>query len=77
MKKIRDPKKVGGKRPDVKTTRTRIMYRSQEEVDRVLNWAADAADKGVNHFPGMTYEQGVENGIRWVIGDNNDAPDAE
>lgn len=75
-KSIRDPKKVDGKKGDPFVTRARPAHRTQEEVDRVLNWAYGALDKG-SRFPGETFEAGVEQGIRWVIGDIDLAPDQD
>jgi len=39
----------------------------QPEIDTVLNQCAEAFDRGGSKYPGMTYEQGVEAAIRWLI----------
>ena len=67
-------KKVEKRLPPL--TRNRVMYRSQEEVDRVLNWADDALESGTRYH-GETFEAGVAQGIRWVIGDSNEPPDSD
>ena len=41
---------------------------TQSEIDDVLNQCADAIDDG-SRWPGMSYEQGVEAAIRWMLGD--------
>lgn len=50
------------------------IERSRQEVDKLLNFAADCTDNGRSPYPGMTYEQGVEAGIRWLIGESDDPP---
>jgi hypothetical protein len=41
---------------------------TQEEIDAVLNKAAEQTEKGGTKWPGMSYEQGVENAILWMQG---------
>jgi hypothetical protein len=50
------------------------VVRTDEEIDDVLNIAVEQADKGGSAYPGMTFEQGVSEGIRWLVGHNDDAP---
>lgn len=47
---------------------------TEDEISEVLNACAEAFDEGVTQWPGMTYEQGVEAAILWMLGDNNDNP---
>lgn len=47
---------------------------TQDEIDDVLNECSEYTSDGTSKFPGMTYEQGVEAGIRWVTGDGDDNP---
>lgn len=44
------------------------MCPDENEIDDVLNQCAEAADEGQSKYPGMSYEQGVEAGIRWMQG---------
>ena len=47
------------------------MYRvekEEQEIDDVLNKCDEQEDLGSSKWPGMTYEQGVAQGIRWVLG---------
>jgi len=53
------------------------VRRSEEEIDRVQNWAEDHVERGEQSFPGMSYEDGVANALRWVLGQSDDAPDEE
>jgi hypothetical protein len=48
------------------------IKRSDTEIDAVLNAAHAAADSGIPAYPGMTFEDGVAQGIEWAcgIGDN-------
>lgn len=50
------------------------IERTDDEVDAVLNAAMEQEDKGGSSYPGMTYEQGVREGIDWVTGNADDAP---
>lgn len=49
-------------------------WRTQAEVDEVLNKAQEAEDEGVANWPGQTYEQGVAAALMWVLGHTNDNP---
>lgn len=49
------------------------VKRTQEEIDEVLNKAADGMDDG-SKWPGMSYEQGVDAAIRWLTGESEDNP---
>jgi len=49
------------------------LERTSEEIDEVLNRAADAMDNG-SQVPGMSYEQGVHDAIQWAIGNYDDNP---
>lgn len=52
----------------------RKVVRTDAEVDELLNALADASDEGHELFPGKTYEEGVEAGIQWLLGDRDDHP---
>ena len=47
---------------------------TQEEIDRVLDRAAEATDNAESQWPGMIYEQGVHAAIMWVLGNSKDNP---
>ncbi len=44
------------------------MKPEKKEIDDVLNQAVEAMDAGTK-WPGMSYEDGVEAAIRWMLGD--------
>lgn len=44
----------------------RIMKPKDEEIDDVLNVAVELEDSGRNPYHGMTYTQGVKDGIEWM-----------
>lgn len=48
---------------------------SDKEINRVLNWAYNREDQGERKDG--SYEQGVIAALEWMIGDRDDAPDAE
>lgn len=48
------------------------IKRSDEEIDNALNWCIE--DDGRSHYPGMSYEQGIEAALLWVTGQNDDDP---
>jgi len=48
------------------------ITRSDKEIDDVLNWCLDG--DGKPHYPGMTYEQGIEAALLWATGQNDDNP---
>ena len=50
------------------------VVRSEEEIARVDNWAAESLDNG-SRYPGMTYEQGIMDILAWLRGDEEIAPD--
>ena len=50
------------------------IEKTDEEIDGVLNRAAEQEDKGVTKWRNMTYEQGVQAGIHWLIGNWEDNP---
>ena len=52
------------------------IARSGDEVLRVLAWATEGIAHGTR-YRGLSYEDGVNDTIMWLIGDSNDAPDAE
>lgn len=45
------------------------IQRDDSEIDDVLNDCDDQEEQGGSRYPGMTYEQGVAQAIRWLTGD--------
>lgn len=52
------------------------LMRTEKQVEKVLNQCVEM-EGGRNPFWGMTYAQGVEAGIRWIIGETDEDPLAE
>lgn len=52
------------------------LSRSDDEINDQLNLAAEGLDSG-SRWPGMSYEQGVDSALHWVLGHTDDAPMAE
>lgn len=54
------------------------VRRTDAEIDKVLNTCLEREESGrPSLWRGMTYEQGVEQGIRWLIGESDEDPVAE
>lgn len=47
---------------------------TKEEVEKVLSEAEEAVMIGQSNWPGMMYEEGVADTIRWLLGDTNNTP---
>lgn len=47
---------------------------SEEQIDKVLNKAAEAAETGRSSVPGETYEAGVDAALRWAVGWSDEHP---
>jgi hypothetical protein len=52
----------------------RIIKHSEAEIDELMNMAADAINNGRSRWPGMSYEQGIEDGLQWLFGEINEHP---
>lgn len=50
------------------------MVPTPEQVDAQLNAAQEQVDDGGSKFPGMSYEEGVANALRWAAHGTGDAP---
>ena len=48
--------------------------RSQKEIQDMIARTLPSIEKGGSDVPGMTYEEGVDNALRWVTGDTDDDP---
>lgn len=48
--------------------------RTRDEVDAQLDKTISAIEEGTTRWAGMTYEQGVDNALRWVMGDSDEPP---
>jgi len=53
------------------------LYKVRKEddaINRVLNKCAAAIEAGRTAYRGMIYEQGIEDGIQWLVGNREDEP---
>lgn len=48
--------------------------RNDDEVDEVLNAAGAQIEQGATKYSGLTYEDGVDAGIRWLTGHDDASP---
>lgn len=50
------------------------IERSGSDVDDLIDECARRVNDGENKFFGLTYEAGIEAGIRWLIGEQEEHP---
>lgn len=53
------------------------IARSQEEIEGQLNEITDEQANGQSQWPDRSYEQGVDNALRWVLGWSDSPPMTE
>ena len=53
--------------------------RTPEEIDEVLNNCMDKEEVGETAYPGMSYEQGVKDGVTWTVNNpaRHDVPEGD
>lgn len=51
-----------------------ITVRDEEEVNNLLNKCSAAEDSGESRYPGMSYEQGIQDAIRWLTEETEPGP---
>lgn len=50
------------------------VLRTQEEIDELLNECNEQTTEGVSKFPGMSYEEGIIEVLRWLSEKNVTQP---
>lgn len=50
------------------------MSRPRQDIERVLNEALEAIDAGDNPFPALSYSDGVQAALDWVLGNTDTEP---
>ena len=50
------------------------LKRTPEEIEQELDKVRDYITSGSMRFSGMTYAQGVEEAINWLLGEQEEAP---
>lgn len=53
-----------------------MIVRSTEQINNVRGWALDGINDG-SKYPGMSYEQGIEDMVAWLTGDTDENPTGE
>lgn len=48
--------------------------RTKEEIEDMMAKAGTWIEEGATAVGGMTYEEGVDNALRWVLGDEDEPP---
>ena len=48
--------------------------RTNKEIGDLLDAVSEAVDDGKRKYPGMSYEEGVIAGVRWILGLDDDHP---
>ncbi len=51
-----------------------LIPRTADEVNDVMNEVLPAIDTGDSRFKGMSYEQGIEAALMWVLGNIDEEP---
>ena len=52
----------------------RTIEKSEKEIDSLLNRCDEQSMIGGSKLFGMTYEEGVAAGIRWILGEESEDP---
>ena len=50
------------------------VTRTDEEINDLLNAVDERIDEGGSRFSGMSYEQGISEALRWLLGQSDDHP---
>ncbi len=50
------------------------LARTDDEINDLRNDVAERIDQGGSRFPGMSYEQGIEEVLSWLFGESGDHP---
>ncbi len=50
------------------------VTRTDDEINNLRNDVAGRIDEGGSRYPGMSYENGIEEVLSWLFGENEDHP---
>lgn len=50
------------------------ITRTDKEIDNLRNAVSIKIGKGGTQYGGMTYEQGIDEAIRWLVGETEEHP---
>lgn len=51
-----------------------MTKRTESEIREQIHKALDNMDEGSSIFPGLTYEDGVQASLDWVLGEQDEEP---
>ena len=52
------------------------IERTEQEIEDVIEWARQGIQQGTR-YAGQSYEQGIEDTLRWITGDTDERPDQD
>ena len=55
-------------------TRNYHIHRDDQQIDDILNLCSERIEQGGSKFTGMTYEQGIDAAIQWILGNEDSNP---
>lgn len=47
------------------------MEKTRREIEEVISNVVGQMAEGGSRYPGMSYEEGVDEALRWALGDND------
>lgn len=50
------------------------IARTDDEINDLRNDVAERIDQGGSRYPGMSYENGIDEVLSWLFGENEDHP---
>ena len=50
------------------------VTRSEDEINDLRNEVSERIDKGGSRYSGMSFEQGIDDALRWLFGETDDHP---
>ncbi len=53
------------------------VARTDDEINDLRNDVAERINEGGSRFLGMSYEEGIDEVLRWLFGESDDHPYAE
>lgn len=50
------------------------LKRTGSEINDLMNACANSINSGTRRFPGMSYEEGIYEALKWVTGQTDEYP---
>ena len=48
------------------------ILKSKKEIEHVIGNCIEQMEDGSSRYPGISYEEGIEQALRWVLGEDDD-----